>query len=90
MGVQARARLAASMAVVRTSTWARRRSNSMEIYTYLESDEAMELERLRAQVEVLTTAIEAANLALAWTPIASQLHRDAIKLLKEATCQPTP
>jgi hypothetical protein len=65
-------------------------SISMEIYTYLESDEAMELERLRAQVEVLTTAIEAANLALAWTPIASQLHRDAIKLLKEATCQPTP
>ena len=61
-----------------------------EINTYLESDEAMELERLRAQVEILTTTIEAANLALAGAPIASQLHQDAIKLLKEATCQPTP
>ena len=61
-----------------------------EIKDYLESDEAMELERLRAQVEVLATTIEAANLALDGAPIASQIHRDAIKLLKEATCQPTP
>ncbi len=60
-----------------------------EICDYLESDEAMELGRLRAQVEILTTTIEAANLALAGAPIVSQLHRDAIKLLKDVTCQPT-
>ena len=46
---------------------------------------ALEAERdnLRGQVEILTTAIQAASSAMASAPIVSRYHRDAIEALRD-------
>ena len=49
---------------------------------------ALEIERdnLQGQVEILTTAIQAASSAMTAAPIVSRYHRDAIEALREIQC----
>ena len=43
-------------------------------------------DNLQGQVEILTTAIQAASSAMASAPIVSRYHRDAIEALREIQC----